>query len=233
ALCLMSDATMAMVDEHVTQGKLGEAEAIVAEFSRESSALAETKALELGFSEDAAKAAGLFVANVAKNLQHARPSGKVAPKKIAAEKAAIRQPEARKENNPALVTKQKELLPNEGKVGKHGELLKASDPGDNLSSHHLPHAKYMKQKGITRDDGIAMLVEEPVPGTGGRHRRIHQELKNLDPSLDSRDALAKALKRTGDIYKEDGLYKEIRPSLLEVAKQNKEKFPELFKKGGK
>ncbi|MGL4998506.1 MAG: hypothetical protein ACRC5T_06005, partial [Cetobacterium sp.] len=182
--------------------------------------------LELGFSEDAAKAAGLFVANVAKNLQHARPAGKSGPKKIAAEKATIRQ--------PGLITKQKELLPNEGKVGKHGELKKEFDKkGDNLSSHHLPHAKYMEQKGIARDDGIAMLVEEPVPGTGGRHRRIHQELKNLDSSLDSRDALAKALKRTGDIYKEDGLYKEIRPSLLEVAKQNKEKFPELFKKGGK
>ncbi|MGL4825500.1 MAG: HNH/ENDO VII family nuclease, partial [Alphaproteobacteria bacterium] len=83
ALCLMSDATMAILDEHITQGKLGEAEALVAEFAREGCTLAEKNTLELGFSEDAAKAAGLFVANVAKNLQHARPSGKVAPKKIA------------------------------------------------------------------------------------------------------------------------------------------------------
>ncbi|MGL5784475.1 MAG: DUF637 domain-containing protein, partial [Alphaproteobacteria bacterium] len=83
ALCLMSDATMAMVDEHITQGKLGEAEAIVASFAREVATLAEKNTLELGFSEDAAKAAGLFVANIAKNLQHARPGAKGAAKKIA------------------------------------------------------------------------------------------------------------------------------------------------------
>ncbi|MGL5719781.1 MAG: DUF637 domain-containing protein, partial [Alphaproteobacteria bacterium] len=84
ALCLMSDATMAILDEHITQGKLGEAEAIVASFAREGATLAEKNTLELGFSEDAAKAAGLFVANVAKNLQHARPAGKSASKKLTA-----------------------------------------------------------------------------------------------------------------------------------------------------
>ncbi|MGL4426184.1 MAG: HNH endonuclease, partial [Alphaproteobacteria bacterium] len=84
ALCLMSDATMAILDEHITQGKLGEAEALVAEFAREGATLAEKNTLELGFSEDAAKAAGLFVANVAKNLQHARPAGKTASKKLTA-----------------------------------------------------------------------------------------------------------------------------------------------------
>ncbi|MGL4427138.1 MAG: hypothetical protein ACRCUQ_05235, partial [Alphaproteobacteria bacterium] len=200
----------------------------------EGATLAEKNTLELGFSEDAAKAAGLFVANVAKNLQHARPSGKSGPKKIAAEKAAIRQPELRKETNPALVTKQKELLPNEGTVGDYRTLKKKhSKPGDNVSVHHMPNDEYMGRHNIPKTAGISMLVEDPYPGSGGRHRKIHQELRKLDPDVEPRDALAKVLKRAGDIYKEDGLYKEIRPSLLEVAKQNKEKFPELFKKGDK
>ena len=88
----------------------------------------------------------------------------------------------------------------------------------------------MKAKGIGRDDGISMKVEEPRPGTGGRHREIHKKLKTQDPSLEPRQALAESVKRAKAVYQKDGLGNEIRPSLQEVIKQNKEKHPQLFKK---
>lgn len=74
------------------------------------------------------------------------------------------------------------------------------------------------------------MVEEPVSGSGGRHREIHK-LPKQDISLGPReDALAQSINRAREVYKQDGLYNEVRPSLLEVIKQNKEAHPSLFNK---
>lgn len=75
-----------------------------------------------------------------------------------------------------------------------------------------------------------MMVEDPFPGSGRRHREIHKILKKQNLSLEPRDALAQSLRRVKEVYKNDGLYKEIRPSLREAVEQNKSKFPELFTK---
>lgn len=66
------------------------------------------------------------------------------------------------------------LLPDESTVGQFGYLNKIRRTGDNLTPHHIPSGAYMKQIGIsgyTRNKGIAILMEQPYPGTGGRHRR--------------------------------------------------------------
>jgi filamentous hemagglutinin len=75
-----------------------------------------------------------------------------------------------------------------------------------------------------------MMAEQPTPGIGGRHREIHKTLKNQNPKLEPRTALREGINKVREIYKKDGLYKEIRPNLLEVIKKNKEKFPNLFDK---
>jgi hypothetical protein len=138
---------------------------------------------------------------------------------------------------PVKVTKnipvknQKTLLEGEGKVGTYGELdKKIGKPGDNLAGHHMPNNQYMKHKGVSKDDGISMMVEHPTPGSGGRHRDIHRKLVRQNPSVNPRDTLAQSVNRVRDVYKKDGLYEEIRPNLLEVIKKNKETFPNLFDK---
>ncbi len=127
---------------------------------------------------------------------------------------------------------EKELLPGEGKVGAYGLLKKTeSKKGDNLAAHHMPNDQYMKTHGIKRNDGISMMVEDPYPGSAGRHREIHKMLQKQDPNLLPRDALVESVLRAREVYKQDGVYNSvIKDSLLDVIKQNKHKFPELFKK---
>ncbi len=83
------------------------------------------------------------------------------------------------------------------------------------------------------EDGISMMVEQPTPGVGGRHREIHKTLRTLDPSLAPRDALAKSVARVKSVYQSDGVYtSEIRGALEKVIEQNKAARPDLFTKKG-
>jgi hypothetical protein len=126
----------------------------------------------------------------------------------------------------------KELLPNEGRVGTYEELTKPtiSKPGDNLSAHHIPHKQYMKTRGVSEKEGVSMLVEQPKPGLG-RHGDIHQGFRSQDPNLAPRDALAQSVQKAREVYQKDGVYgPRIRDGLKEVIQQNKDTFPELFKK---
>jgi hypothetical protein len=129
------------------------------------------------------------------------------------------------------IQKARPLLPGEGKVGTFKDTKRLNEKGSNLAAHHIPNADYMQAKGVSRTDGISMNVEHPNPGVGGRHREIHKELQKIDPELAPRDALAKSIMRAREIYREDGVYtQELKESLLDVIKQNKETFPNLFKK---
>ena len=122
------------------------------------------------------------------------------------------------------------LLPNEGAVDTYGALTKIGKKGDNLAAHHMPNDNYMRAHGVKRNDGIAMLVEHPTPGTGGRHREIHKTLPKQDPSLPPRDALAQSVNTAREKYKDSGTYtSEVRKKLLDVINENKETFPHMFK----
>ncbi|WP_027409956.1 pre-toxin TG domain-containing protein [Anoxybacteroides tepidamans] len=131
----------------------------------------------------------------------------------------------------------KTLLPEEGKVGTYEELIDAGRRGDNITPHHMPSAKYIKTKaGIHKNDGVSMNMEHPHPGVGGRHRKTAtygmigqrlQEYLNLSP----RAALAHDIWDARRIYKNDGLYtREIRQSLKDVIRMNKDMYPDLFNK---
>ncbi|MEG4849681.1 hypothetical protein QUB10_02085 [Microcoleus sp. B5-D4] len=115
------------------------------------------------------------------------------------------------------------LLAGETTVGQFGDLNKSRRTGDNLTPHHIPSDAYMKQIGIsgyTRNKGIAILMEQPYPGRGGRHRRTQSYGQRPDFSLSPRQALARAVWDVRSIYRQDRLYTpQIRRNLQQVIKQ--------------
>ena len=129
------------------------------------------------------------------------------------------------------------LLPGEGNIGTYKDLIKAGKRGDNITPHHMPSAGYMKLKGVANSDGLAMNMEMPSPGTGGRHRLTDTYGGNMTPeqrayyySLSPRDALAYDIKNVREIYQSQGLYSQIRPQLQQYIKEYKTLMPELFEK---
>ena len=128
-------------------------------------------------------------------------------------------------------TNKSELLPNEGRVGTYGDLVKQGVKGDDLTPHHMPADSFMKHHGVKRKDGVAMDVEQPTPGTGGRHRRTRTYGRGADLDETPREALARDIKDARKVYREDDVYTpEIHDSLKEVIKQNKDSHPDLFNK---
>jgi len=128
------------------------------------------------------------------------------------------------------------LLPGESTVGPFGDLNKSRRTGDNLTPHHIPSDAYMKQIGIsgnTRNKGIAILMEQLYPGTGGRHRRTQSYGQRPDLSLSPRQTLARAVWDVRSIYRQDRLYTpQIRRNLQKVIKQNKLAWSGTFDKVG-
>ncbi|MEN1783946.1 MAG: DUF6443 domain-containing protein [Bacteroidota bacterium] len=123
------------------------------------------------------------------------------------------------------------LLPNELEVGTYDDLINAGTKGDNLTPHHMPSADFMKSKGISKGDGVAMNMEQPHPGAGGRHRQTASYGRTSDKSISARLSLARDIKDARNIYMKDGLYgTQVRDALQNVVKLNVKKFPNLFNK---
>lgn len=128
----------------------------------------------------------------------------------------------------------KQLLSGEGKVGTYKELLKSRRKGDNITPHHMPSADYMKNRGVAKNDGVCMNMEQPTPGVGGRHRATRSYGSGGDPTETPREALARDVRDARKIYQKDGVYTpEIRKSLQEVIDKNKELYKDIFKKNGR
>ena len=100
----------------------------------------------------------------------------------------------------------------------------------------MPSAEYMKNNGVSKNNGISMNMEQPP--TGGRHRLTDTYGRNMTDaekanyySLSPRDALAHDLWNAREIYIQQGKYTpEIRQGLLDVIKRNKSDYPNLFNK---
>jgi hypothetical protein len=149
---------------------------------------------------------------------------------------------------PTQVTGKKQLLPGEGKnkaaltkrgalkegqVGTYGELHNSRVPGDHLTPNHMPQAAYMRKHGVKKEEGVAMMMEHPHPGMGGRHRQTRTYGKQPALQARPRSELAKDVVDARKIYRQDGIYTaDIHQALKKVITQNKARFPELFKKGG-
>jgi filamentous hemagglutinin len=116
-------------------------------------------------------------------------------------------------------------------VASYKELVKAGKKGDNITPNHIPSAKHMEQHGVSRNDGIAINMEQPVPGTGGRHRETFTYGTTADAKMAPREALAAGVNDARKIYQKDGLYEpKIREGLQELIKKNKDGYPEIFAK---
>lgn len=123
------------------------------------------------------------------------------------------------------------LLPGEGQIGTYRDLVTAGSRGDNLTPHHIPSANRMAQEGVSKADGIAMTMEQPSPGVGGRHRATFTYGTQADMPLPPRDALAAGIWDARRIYRDDNLYTpEIRSSLQELIRLNKTTYPTVFTK---
>ena len=124
------------------------------------------------------------------------------------------------------------LLPGECEVGTYGELIARGEKWDNLTPDHIPSAAYMKKHfGINKKDGVAMNIEHPHPGTGGRHRQSRTYGKPATDNPLRTEVCLDVLDRI-DIYKKEGLYgSKVRKGLLNVIEENRKRFPEEFKKG--
>jgi hypothetical protein len=121
------------------------------------------------------------------------------------------------------------LLPDEGLVGTFDELIAAGTKGDDLTPHHIPSANRMAQEGVKRGDGLAINMEQPFPGAGGRHRETFTYGTRADADMTTRDALAAGVRDVRSIYQEHGLYDGyIRSNLQSLIERSRTDFPELF-----
>lgn len=123
------------------------------------------------------------------------------------------------------------LLPGEGLVGTYEDLIAAGTKGDNLTPHHIPSALHMENLGIERGEGVAINMEHPVPGIGGRHRQTFTYGTDADVNMSSRDALAAGVRDVRAIYQQAGLYSPtLRAQLQTLIRENQALHPEVFRK---
>lgn len=121
----------------------------------------------------------------------------------------------------------KPLMKKELKVGEYGKLKQSPEKG--VDYHHMPSSKQMEKYGVKKDDGIAMGVEKDRHSLTRTYKGRNRE--HLNGNETPREALARDIKDARQIYQDNGHYnKNVRESLQEVVKKNKEKFPDLYKK---
>lgn len=75
-------------------------------------------------------------------------------------------------------------------VGTYDDLIAAGVKGDDITPHHIPSANRMALEGVSKGDGIAINMEQPFPGVGGRHRATFTYGTKADINMTARDALA-------------------------------------------
>jgi filamentous hemagglutinin len=100
----------------------------------------------------------------------------------------------------------------------------------------MPSAEYMKNNGVSKNNGISMNMEQLVKG--GRHRLTDTYGRNMTDaekayyySLSPRDVLAYDIMDVRKIYIQQGKYTpEIRQGLLDVIKRNISDNSNLFNK---
>jgi hypothetical protein len=126
-----------------------------------------------------------------------------------------------------------DLLPGEGQVGTYKALFDAGRPGDNLTPHHIPSARYMRRHGVAYEQCIAVNVEQPDYGAG-RHRLTPtyglteaQERNFRPPSQTPREELTRDALDLQKVYHTQGL--DIVEPVKEVIRSNITAYPEVFR----
>ena len=147
------------------------------------------------------------------------------------------------------------LIKNELKTGSYNSLtkindaLKASGKTIENDAHHIPSQKFMNKFGVNARDAIAVNVERTRHSLTRTYRGRNNGI--LKGNEAPRDALARDIKNMKDIYRyekkdllkrnknetdtdynlrEKAYESNLRKSLKEVIKKNKDTFPHLCKK---
>lgn len=125
------------------------------------------------------------------------------------------------------------LLGGEGTVGCYGELLKLGRRGDNLTPHHVPSNAYMAAKvsDYTQNERIAIMMEHPLPGAGGRHQQTLSYGQSPDLSLLPRQVLTLEVQDLRSLYQREGVYTEtIKRGLRAIIQLNQSAWTDVFEK---
>jgi len=169
------------------------------------------------------------VGTVSSNIDGGVPGSRVSVKPYNSQTAMDKKIDVLKKKS--VESKDHKLLPGECEVGTYGELIARGEKWDNLTPDHIPSAAYMKKHfGVSKKDGVAMNMEHPHPGTGGRHRQSRTYGK---PATDNplKTEIYLDVSNRIDIYKKERLYgSKVRKGLLNVIEENRKRFPEEFKK---
>lgn len=89
----------------------------------------------------------------------------------------------------------------------------------------------MGQHGIGYNDGMAIMMEQPFPGSGGRHCGTWTYGNLADLGLSARDALAGGIRDARTIFRSDGVYSPtIHQGLSDLIQENKRRYPSVFNK---
>lgn len=146
------------------------------------------------------------------------------------------------------------LIVNELKVNKYGALKRlnaVSNKNNGLinEAHHIPSDKFMLKHGVSKNEAVAINVEE------FRHRLTStfagRNMALLSKNESPRQAMARDIRNMRDIYRyekkdilkrevkesnneyairEKAYEKNLRQALQKVIKENKTRFPQLFNK---
>ena len=133
----------------------------------------------------------------------------------------------------------KKLLKGELKTGTYKQLDDLGEVGDNLTPHHMPSDAYMKRRGgskYSRDEGVSVNVEQPHPGTGGRHRQTKTYGGNMTKAereayykMSPAEAMEHDIEDLRKVYEKEGISSDKEDKALnEVRRLNREKYPDIF-----
>lgn len=121
------------------------------------------------------------------------------------------------------------LLPKEGRADTYGALDNQRIKGDNLTPNHVPQFAYMKQFGVKYRDSLAIWMEHPVPGTGGRHRATRTYGRRPNLAAQPRDELAHDIMDMRGLYRKEGIYQpQIRQGFQGLIRGWESFRPDLF-----
>jgi hypothetical protein len=88
-----------------------------------------------------------------------------------------------------------------------------------------------KVSGYTRNMGIAMMMEHPIPGAGGRHRQTLSYGQSPDLGLSPRQVLAREIEDLRSLYRREDVYtRTIRRGLRAIIRFNKFSWVGVFEK---
>jgi hypothetical protein len=115
-----------------------------------------------------------------------------------------------------------------GNAGAYKELTRGAPKGgfqDGKEAHHIPSKAFMEKHGVSKDEGLAIMMTEE------QHKKTRTYKFKKPEQKDPRSELAKDLSDVRKILKEDGDHTpEVNKKLLDSVRKHENRFKDVFKK---